>query len=285
MLKALENELKKNLFLPFFVLGVIGVLLLGMCGFVCYDSSGREIYFFSIMLMKNKEEFIKENMITIYSLVNSFTGIWFMTFLPALLVIPFVISMIEEKEKGNLTFLMIRENDSVYCLSKLLSLMIYGGLVCGSAFSIFLVFVLPLKKYCYITPEIEKMFLAYKNAEQLYAYVIIDLFLIVLLGMFSVLPGYFAGIFFKDKHMLICIPVLIRYAISQTFTLLLVNKSIAKDYAKYEKIKKYDIENLLYYPGSVKWLFTLAFMSVLCFAVFVLFVIVVKKRKFRGVYG
>ena len=271
--------------LPFLILGIAGVFLLGICGTVCFDTSGKQVCLFSVLMLRDKESFLKENMISIYTLIDSFSGTWYMIFLPSLLVIPFVINLTEERNRGNLVFMMIREKPLNYCLSKLLALMIYGGAVCGGSFLAFLALVLPLKKYCVIFPEMEEVVLSEKAAGGLFSYVLITLMINILLGMFSVLPGYLTGIFFRDRHMLICIPVLIRYVQKQALSIILFKASGLSDYSFYEKARKFDLENLNYEPGSGGWFFTLALMLASCVLLPALFVFVLKKRKQRGLYG
>ena len=260
--------------------------MLLMTGTVYTDEHLKNHLFLQFLFEKNKEAIIKRYSINAYSVLRSGTGVWFYDFLPAFLVSGYMYNLSSERKNGGLRFMMVRESISTYCLSKLLSLMISGAVITFSAGAIYagVVFgMFPGKK---VMDEymIQTYPVIYGNGS-LESIIIVWLFEMFILGALAVVPGYLAGIFFNDRYMLICVPILINYVYSQVLQKIEMIFAEKEKYDIYDKTGPYKLSNLFYRFGSVRWRKTIILYLSFTIILYICFCMVVKRHRKRGIYA
>ena len=281
--KAVKKEMKKNLHLPFFVVGILGVLLLLMLGVVYTDDTGRQHIFLEFLFQSGKTEIIRNRAVFEVTVIFSADNKWFYEFLPAFVIIGYMFVLSSERERGGLRFLVIRENVFNYCVSKVLALMLCGGIIVFFAATIYVAIVF-LTISSTPDPVILQAFLGAFGVSSVKAMIIKWLFSMFLLGCFSVIPGCLAGIFFNDRYMMICLPVLIQYVYDQLLQKLEFGMLGKENTRSYKILRKIRLSNLLRAKDRKSLIFTFLFCFALLFFCCMTFCFVMKEQRKRGMY-
>ena len=115
--------------------------------------------------------------------------------------------------------------------------------------------------------------------------IIVWLFEMFILGALAVVPGYLAGIFFNDRYMLICVPILINYVYSQVLQKIEMIFAEKEKYDIYDKTGPYKLSNLFYRFGSVRWRKTIILYLSFTIILYICFCLVVQRHRKRGIYA
>ncbi len=283
VIKAVKKEIKKNLHLPFFVVGILGILLLLMFGIIYTDETGRQHMFIEFLFKDKKTEIIRNHAIFAVNVVLLADNKWFYEFLPAFVIIGYMFVLSSEREKGGFRFLIMRESIHTYCVSKMLALMLTGGVIVLSAAALYIAIVFFTISS---TPEpfVLQAFLGSFGVGSVKAMIIKWLLSMFLLGCFSVIPGCLAGIFFNDRYMMICLPVLIQYVYDQLLQKLEFNMLEKENTSGYRNLRKIRLSNLLRAEDRKSLIFTVLFGFMLLVFCFLAFYFVVKEQRKRGKY-
>lgn len=280
IIRSVKQEIKKQLRLSYFMAGVLGMLLMLFCGIAYTDDTMREITILQMLFSGKASTLAAENNFLFpFALIRGFDK-WFTIFVPSFVIIGYGLTIADEREKGEYRFLMMRETPLTYCLSKMLSLMLISGTMVLLAYSSYvLILKLILNDYFSLTASDSEIIVSAMGTKSVFWFAVKFCVGAFVFGAFISLPGFIAGIFFNDRYMLVCVPILIEYIISQAFSFI-----SQKNNNLSESLRKFRITNLM--GGGVygKWLFTLAFSTILMLGALVLFVIVCEKRKRSGKY-
>ncbi len=279
ILDSIKLELKKTMHLPFFAAGVFGIIFLCLTGTAYVDEKMKEVTILELIFSKESARIVAEQNISYVLLMIRGCGKWFMIFVPSFSVIGYQLITYSENEKGKCRLLLMREGIAVYCVSKLVSIMIVSGLTVCTGYVFFLLIL-----HCFLGN------ILVQNSEGVLTvieamgfnsggnFVLVCLVGTFLFGMFISLPGFFAGIFFRDRYMLVCLPVLMEYLIMQLYNVMIEKKS---DYS--DKINNFKFSNFLSGGQFNSWYVTFIFGTIIALFLLVLFVVVTKSRKRRGI--
>jgi len=130
------SELKKYCYLPYTLFVLLGVICLGFTSTV-YDSSGMQITMFQLMMQYLSGESgmsISHSVVTLWE--STLSG-WLIVFAPLLLTLPYIEVLSDERQNGLVQFELIRSGNLRYCVSKVFSGALYGGLAFAVGFTIF----------------------------------------------------------------------------------------------------------------------------------------------------
>lgn len=211
MFRMIGSELKKYCYLPYTLVGLLGVICLGFVSTV-YDSSGMQITMFQLMMQYLSE---KSGMSISHSAAilweSSLSG-WLTVFAPLLLTLPYIGVLSDERQNGLVQFELIRSGNLRYCVSKVLSGALYGGLAFSVGFSMLGgIFTLIFPSISAFPAEEQAIFLR----TSLFLYVLKVVAGSFIYGVFASIFGIGVAIFFRDKYMLLCLPFLLNYIYQQ----------------------------------------------------------------------
>ncbi len=280
LIRSTKQEIKKLMRLPYFMTGVLGLLLLHFLGIAYTDEAMKDVTILEMLVSGNAVSLASENNFLMpLALVRGFDK-WFMVFVPSFSIIGYVLTLSDERKLGEHRFLLMRENLKTYCLSKLISLMIVSGIIVLVSYSSYIIILnIVLRPYFKESAFDSDIIAASMGAGSSFELILRFVIGAFFFGMFIVLPGFIAGIFFNDRYMLVCFPVLAEYLVSQAFSYVLQKNPEASG-----KLNGFRITNLIGAGVYEKWLFTLLFSCLLMALAFLLFVFVCEKRKRSGKY-
>ncbi len=215
-MNSIRCEMKKSLYPPLFILSCIGVIL--ACA-VCegYTSGSRTTYtILELFLFVGKDVLLTDVSLNRYEIWEHGLGMWVQIFLPLLLSIGYLYTISAEKQTGYERLLLLRENNRRYSISKLAAAMFSGGLILLTGYILFgvLIWMKFPSLYEYSPDQIQSyLALVPGFAEPLFC--LRKCISVFLYGMCLNVFAYLVSIFFTDKYILICLPLLLRYVWEQ----------------------------------------------------------------------
>lgn len=238
-MKTFVNEVKKNNYLPFFLLSIIGIIVVSFFSIGYVTAGGKEITIFELAFFIGKENMMQDTCLNSLSVWMNGLGIWVDFSLPIFLGIGYIIVNAEEKKSGYLNFMLIRKNTKSIFVSKTLSAMLVGGM--NLLFG-YLLFGLAIKcmfpsihdfqseQISYILKD-----LGYENA---WSAILDKSVSVFLYGATINLAAVLVSSFFVDKYIIICMSMLLTY-----FYKLSINKLVYE--VNVSGISKFDIRSIL----------------------------------------
>ena len=220
MLRMIGSELKKYCYLPYTLIVMLGVICLGFANTV--DDSGMLITVFQLMLrlMSGDEvQSIFHSALLLWK--SSFSG-WMVVFTPLLLTLPYIGVLSEERQNRLVQFEMIRSGNARYCVCKVISGALYGGLSFAVSYAILgCMFALIFPPISAFSAEEQAMFVQ----TSIIVYIVKVLCGSFVYGVFASIFGIGVAIFFRDKYMLLCLPFMLNYIYQQ-----IIEKAASKIY-------------------------------------------------------
>lgn len=279
MRRCIWLELKKNLYLPYVLLVVFGVLFFGLAAPAGKNGSGKEIVIFFMML---KEDLKMEAGIEGSGLVLWSQGMsgWLMVFLPFLLTRSYIFVFSSERQDKYLQFLRIRCGNLRFCCAKIIGGALSGGLTFALGYAVFGI----LMSACFpsfsgFPPEEQGIYTGIWGAEPVW-YVARRLAGSFFYGAGSCVFGIGVAILLRDKYMLLCLPFLLNYCWSQMLNKLVISDIAYREGAYNRLIQAFDPSSLLNMPWDRYWLLQL----VMLLAVYIGFVFLFCRLMERGYY-
>lgn len=139
-------------------------------------------------------------------------GDWLLVFLPLLSTFGYIVLNAEERQSGQIKFLLIRMGNLRYCVSKVLSGALIGGFTFVAGYLIFGVFMLILfPSFGAFPADSQSIYMELYFGNTVFLYVLKRLTGVFLLGIFSSVFGIGVAMIFRDKYMLMCLPFLLNY--------------------------------------------------------------------------
>ena len=227
MLHCINQELKKNIHFPYFLLPIAGIILLCLTSVVESDETRQNITVFSLMLQGKAaaEGHIERSSLFLW---RQGIGEWLLLFLPLMLTFEYIALLSEERQNRQIHFQLIRSGNFQYCISKIMGGALSGGIIFPIAYVLFgILMAIFFPHFSGFPQEEQNLYLELYFENNIYMYIFKQLIGIFLSGIASSVLGIGAAIFFRNKYILLCLPFLLNYIYRQTLSKLIINATSA----------------------------------------------------------
>ena len=273
-LKSVKNELFKIFYVRLFALSAIGINLLALFSDGVTDNNNKSHTIIDIIFHIKKYDVKTDSGLNSFTMLNKGFGAWTVMILPLVLGFSYLYVLTAERKNGNVRMMIQREGNICYCLSKMISLMIYGGVLLTFSFGCFYVIV---SRFFY-SPF--TMFPDY--AIQLYGkeavYLIKRFAGIFLYGMSVNVFVYGFAALFSDRYVVYSLPFVFSYLVKQVNTKLLYKSFEKGNNNMIEILSVFNMENIMYFNGSKYWKYNLILVLLCYLGLLWLFYSILKKR-------
>ncbi|MCH5280291.1 MAG: hypothetical protein J1E61_02390 [Lachnospiraceae bacterium] len=278
-MQNIVTEIKKSLYLPFFILSCFGVVLVCLLSEGYTSLGGKSYTIMELLLFLSKDTMLTDVSLNRYEIWMKGIGTWTQLLLPFLLSIGYLYDISNEKLTGMHRLILVRENNLGYCISKTISAMLSGGIIMFVGYAIFgaIIFI----KF----PSIQEYPVDYLNMYMESFYGFQEFFGglkrcigIFLYGMCINIFAYFVSIIFVDKYILLCLPIMMKYIWGQTILKIEMNAINTGQDALLNLCSGLRIENILSMNQSVFWWMTLLLVFVIYMGGFCLNLYLLKKK-------
>ncbi len=208
----IKGEIKKSLHLPFFIISCIGVVFVCLISEGYVSFSGKTYTIMELMFFLNKEAMLTDTLMNRYDIWVKGIGTWTQLLIVFFLSIGYLYTISNEKQTGFSRFLLIRESNFKYAVSKLFSAMFSGGVIMLTGYMIFGIIIFArfpaineyppadISVYMEMHPDFNEPLFCLMRCMGAFLY-----------GMCVNLFAYLAAVFFVDKYILICLPIMLKY--------------------------------------------------------------------------
>lgn len=215
MIRCIFQELKKNLYFPYAFLAILGIVLLALVSPGGTSETGADITIFS--MLHNTVENGRMADIGQAGLVLWGKGLsgWMAIFVPFLLTFGYIAVTVNEHQDMFTRFQLLRFGKLNYCISKVCGGALSGGILFTLGYGLFgLIMLAVFPDFSSFPQEEQEIYLMMwgTNAAD---YIVKQLLGAFLYGMGASTFGIGVTIFFRDKYMLLCLPLLLNYAYGQ----------------------------------------------------------------------
>lgn len=212
-MRNILSEIKRDLYIRYFFLSCGGVVLVCLMneGYSMI-SSGKTYSILELLLFLDRNVMLTDVRLNRYEIWVKGIGTWTVIVLPFLLGLGYLYAISSEKQSGMIKFLLIREGAWRYSLSKVVSVMFTGGIIMLIGYICFGVLIylrFPsvyeypaelIDGYMQLYPDFQEGIMCLKRCLGIFLY-----------GMcINVIP-FLVSVFFTDKYILLCLPVMIKY--------------------------------------------------------------------------
>lgn len=211
-MRSILCEIKKSMHLPFFLLSCFGVALV-CCLSEGYTSNGGKSYMIiELLLFLRKDVMLADPGLNRYDMWVKGIGTWTQLLLPFLLSIGYLSAISNEKLSGANRLMLIRENHFKYSSAKAVSAIINGGIIMLVGYVIFglLVYLKFPSIYEYSANEVELYLEMYPGFQEA-VFCFKRCINVFLYGMCANVFAYLVSVFFTDKYILLCLPLMLKY--------------------------------------------------------------------------
>ncbi len=277
MCHMLKAELKKLSFIPYLILSISGIVLLCLSATGETDMSGKQISIFSLMFQEQQANTdISKSALALW---QAGIGGWLVVFAPMLLSMGYILLISEERRNGQIRFHILRSGNWKYCISKLCSGALAGGIVFLIGYALFgLLMLVRFPSIRTFSAEEQEILLMGSNISVVIIKKLIGVFLY---GMFGSVFGIGVAIVFRDKYMLVCLPFMIKYIYQQILAKMAMDAMAAKAYERLTWIETFQPENIMNISLGWNWFLTVILMLAIYAVLSVIFYRCVK----RGDWG
>ena len=276
MIKALKTELKKNLYLPYFLLGIVLVICFCFMADAVRGNDGRNYSVFEIVLLSRK---LKLTSSTDYAWISMWAkgfGSWLRLIVPVIVSSAYVMNHTEERKVEHRYFLYSRESRLRFVLSKTLGAAFSAGLILAAGYVLFGVILLFFFPQSASFSEDSRFFLEYAYGKGSVPVYILKIFLgSFMYGIYASLFTVFLSIFISDRYVLLSIPVLFQYAVQISINKLFLEHMFSKHA---DKILALDMTNILRAFSHKYWWHEFAGVWILLLMVVLVYYLKVKKE-------
>ena len=277
MCHMLKAELKKISFIPYLILSISGIVLLCLSATGETDMSGKQISIFSLMFQEQQANTdISKSALALW---QAGIGGWLVVFAPMLLSMGYILLISEERRNGQIRFHILRSGNWKYCISKLCSGALAGGIVFLIGYALFgLLMLVRFPSIRTFSAEEQEILLMGSNISVVIIKKLIGVFLY---GMFGSVFGIGVAIVFRDKYMLVCLPFMIKYIYQQILAKMAMDAMAAEAYERLTWIETFQPENIMNISFGWNWFLTVILMLAIYAVLSVIFYRCVK----RGDWG
>lgn len=226
MLRCIRQELKKNCYFPYILLPITTILILHLMSTGEIDENGKSITVFSLM-MQGREAAAGQIEKCALVLWMQGVGEWLNLFLPLLLTFGYIVLISEERQNGQSKFQLIRSGNLRYCVSKVLSGGLFGGIIFLTAYTLFgILMIVYFPAFSSFSPDEQSFYREIYFGNYIYLYVIKRLMGAFFYGMSASIFGIGVAVLFRDQYMLLCLPFLLNYMYRRGLTKLLYTAAL-----------------------------------------------------------
>ena len=277
MFHEIKLEFKKNIYVPYIFIEIIGIIILCLSATGETDMNGKQISIFSLIFQElpANTDVLKSAL----SLWQAGIGGWLVVFAPMLLSMGYILLISEERRNGQIRFHILRSGNWKYCISKLCSGALAGGIVFLIGYALFgLLMLVRFPSIRTFSAEEQEILLMGSSISVVIIKILIGAFLY---GMFGSVFGIGVAIVFRDKYMLVCLPFMINYIYQQILTKMATDAMAAEAYERLTWIETFQPENIMNISLGWNWFLSVILMLAIYAVLSVIFYRCVK----RGDWG
>lgn len=278
MIRCVALECKKLFHIPYFLFAVIAITMLCMTATVDYDEMGKSLTLFSLMLSEESGAVIEHSALFLW---KKGMGEWMIVVAPMLLTMSYITLISGERQNHQIRFQIMRTGNIRYCVSKIVSGALYGGLVFVIGYAC-LGGILSVRFPAFgsFSAEEQGIYLEMWGASGVVVLILKQFLGTFFFGIAESLFGIGVAIVFRDKYMLLCLPFLLNYLYRQTLQRILNHLTMTG--------KRVDAMDALYpemvmepWVGRYRWMIVLAVVLIYIGLIGV-FYLSVKRRNGNG---
>lgn len=275
---SIISEIKKSLYFPLFILSCIGVVCVCCFSEGYISANGKSYTIMELLLFLRSDVMLTDISLNRYNIWICGIGTWTQLLLPFLLSVGYLYNVSGEKQSGFNRMLLVRETNIKYCVSKLMAVILSGGIILLAGYLLFgiLVYMRFPSIYDYSVDKL-KLYMEMNPGFHEPAFCFIRCLRIFLYGMFINVFAYLVSIFFRDKYILICLPIMLKYIWGQGVMKLEIDAMNRESNAVLNLCSGLRIESILNYSVS-SWRITLLLISLIYLIGFCLTLYLLKKR-------
>ena len=277
MFHEIKLEFKKNIYVPYIFIEIIGIIILCLSATGETDMNGKQISIFSLIFQElpANTDVLKSAL----SLWQAGIGGWLVVFAPMLLSMGYILLISEERRNGQIRFHILRSGNWKYCISKLCSGALAGGIVFLIGYALFgLLMLVRFPSIRTFSAEEQEILLMGSSISVVIIKKLIGAFLY---GMFGSVFGIGVAIVFRGKYMLVCLPFMINYLYKQILTKVATDAMAAEAYERLTWIETFQPENIMNISLGWNWFLSVILMLAIYAVLSVIFYRCVK----RGDWG
>lgn len=211
-MRSILSEIKKSLYPPLFILSCAQITLVCCLSEGYTSASGRTYTIMELLLFLPGNGMFADISLNRYDIWLRGAGTWSQLLFPFLVSTGYLYTIANEKLSGLNRLLLIRENNLRYGVSKLVSAMVSGGILLLAGYLCFgcliyarfpSVYEYPMEKlnfYMEITPDFKELLFCLNRCGRIFLY-----------GMCINVFAYLVAVFFRDKYILGCLPLMLKY--------------------------------------------------------------------------
>ena len=262
-MKGILYEIKKQNYLLIFIIEIIGIICTCISS-SCYTDEKGKTYTVLGMIFNtdgiDMSNYISLNQIEVW---RCGFGTWSYILLPLFVGLGYIYVISEERKNGMLCSILIRESRMQYCISKMVSCMITSGFLILLGYMIYgliVMLVFPNLTDYSINDVIYYMELT--GIDSIVMYILKRLSLVFLYGICLGVYSFIVAIFFTDKYILICLPMMISYIHYSFINKISIQMMQMENWSGLEFIQVFQIKNVLDATSFIKQMFTLLFVLI-----------------------
>ena len=219
--------------------------------------SGKQISIFSLIFQAQQANTdISKSALALW---QAGIGGWLVVFAPMLLSMGYILLLSEERRNGQIRFHILRSGNWKYCISKVCSGALAGGIVFLIGYALFgLLLVMRFPSVRTFPIEEQEIFLLGSSIGIVIMKKLIGAFLY---GMFGSVFGVGVAIVFRDKYMLVCLPFMINYIYKQILSKLATDAMAAEAWTRLNRIDAFRPESIMNLSLGWNWFLSVNLIS------------------------
>ena len=278
-MRSIISEIKKSLYLPFFILSCMGVACVCCLSEGYTSASGKTYTIMELLLFLRRDTMLVDISMNWCDIWVRGIGTWTQLLLPFLLSIGYLYTISSEKKSGFNRLMLVRENNLKYGISKLAEVILSGGIILSVGYLFFGIIVYmrfpSIQEY---STDMVNLYMEMHPGFQETAFCFTRCIGVFLYGMCINIFAYLVSVFFRDKYILICLPLMLKYIWGQAVMKLEIDALNKGKDAVLKLCSGLRIESILDINLSGYWGMTLIIICLLYLAGFCLTLHSLKKR-------
>lgn len=282
-MRSIKVEISKLFYFPLFCISCLGMV--GICLFSeCYmDGTGRAYTVIEMIFQRGNINLLDDISLNSLEVWKRGLGTWAYLLLPLLLSISYLFVLSTERHSGAVRQIIFREGRFHYCLSKLVSAVIYSGFLALIGYMIYGLIVLKCFPPLYAYPDGEiSSYMEYYLPNGVIPFVVKRLAGVALYGIYMNAYGIGVSLVFADPYILLCLPMMLSYIYSQIISKISIDAFNQNKIHLAEKIQLLRMENVIEIGEGVSWFCGLFLLMITYVILFAMFFFILKKRSDCG---
>ena len=262
-MKKIKCEISKIFYFPLFLVSCIGIVIVCLLS-DCYFSGGRGYTVIELMLGSLSLDMLNDVNLNCFAIWKAGFGIWSYLLLPLLLGISYLFVLSAERQSGAVRQILIREDNFSYCLSKLISASVYGGVTLAVGYGLYGLIVWRFfPSLSLYQEELRTMYMEYYMPDGVIWFVVRRVAGTFLYGMFLSFYTVGVSIFAVDRYILMCLPMMLGYIYSQAVTKIEYDAFSRNRFPFADKLQSLRPENIIEIGPNMAWVCTFLLMVII----------------------